>query len=42
VQQYLNGYFEAMQTIKIRLYWGDVRDFAQELRDRWRAFADGR
>jgi hypothetical protein len=30
-----------MQTIKVRLYWGDVRDFARELHDRWEQF-DGR
>jgi len=37
-QQYLNGYFEQIQTIKVRLYWGDVRDFARELHERWDAF----
>lgn len=41
VQGYLNSYFEQMQTIKVRLYWGDVRDFARELHDRWEQF-DGR
>lgn len=38
VQRYLNRYFEEIQTIRVRLYWGDVRDFARELRQRWEAF----
>jgi hypothetical protein len=37
-QEYLNGYFEQIQTIKVRLFWGDVRDFARELRERREAF----
>ena len=40
-QEYLNGYFEQIQTIKVRLYWGDARDFARELRERWEAFRAG-
>ena len=40
-QTYLNGYFEQIQTIKVRLYWGDARDFARELRERWEAFRAG-
>ena len=34
-QRYLNGYFEQIQTIKVRLYWGDARDFSRELSERW-------
>ncbi len=41
VQAYLSSYFEQMQTIKVRLYWGDARDFARELHERWEQF-DGR
>ena len=33
-QEYLNGYFKQIQTIKVRLYWGDARSFARELRER--------
>jgi hypothetical protein len=38
VQGYLSSYFEQMQTIKVRLYWGDARDFARELHERWEQF----
>jgi SIR2-like domain len=37
-QQYLNSYFEKIQTIKVRMYWGDAREFARELRERWETF----
>jgi hypothetical protein len=37
-QEYLNGYFEQIQTIKVRLFWGDVRDFSRELRQRLEDF----
>jgi hypothetical protein len=37
-QHYLNSYFEKIQTIKVRMYWGDARDFSRELRERWEAF----
>jgi hypothetical protein len=37
-QRYLNGYFQKIQRIKVRLFWGDVRDFSRELRQRWEAF----
>lgn len=32
---YLNQYFEKIQRIKVRVYWGDVRKFSQALRERW-------
>ena len=35
VQKYLIDYFE---DIKVRVYWGTAREFAAELRDRWRRF----
>jgi hypothetical protein len=37
-QQYLSSYFEKLQTIKVRMYWGDARDFSRELGERWEAF----
>jgi len=37
-QRYLNQYLEKIQRIKVRIYWGDVRKFARELRERWEAF----
>ena len=37
-QQYLSSYFEKIQTIKVRMYWGDARDFSRELRQRWEDF----
>jgi SIR2-like protein len=37
-QTYLNSYFEKIQTIKVRLFWGDVRDFSRELRQRLEDF----
>jgi hypothetical protein len=38
-QTYLDKYFGAM---KVRVYWGDAREFVRDLRDRWRAAGDGR
>jgi SIR2-like protein len=35
VQKYLTDYFE---DIKVRVYWGTAREFATELRERWRRF----
>jgi hypothetical protein len=37
-QEYLSRYFEKIQKITVRVYWGDVRDFSLELRQRWEAF----
>jgi hypothetical protein len=34
--RYLDKY--TMNMFKVRVYWGDVNDFAQELRDRWDNF----
>jgi hypothetical protein len=39
-QQYLSSYFEKIQTIKVRMYWGDARDFSRELGERWNAFRE--
>ena len=39
-QEYLNGYFEQIQTIKVRLYWA-TRAPSRELRERWEAFRAG-
>jgi hypothetical protein len=33
-EQYLNSYFSKLD---IRVYWGDARDFARELREHWEA-----
>jgi hypothetical protein len=41
-QEYLNGYLEKIHTIKVRLYWGDARDFARELRERRAEFRAAR
>jgi hypothetical protein len=38
-QTYRDKYFGAM---KVRVYWGDAREFVRDLRDRWRAAGDGR
>jgi hypothetical protein len=37
--RYLNAYFETIQTIKVRVYWGHADDFGVELSDRWQAFS---
>ena len=39
--KYLDQYFDKIQQIQVRVYWGDIREFAQELRERWEAFSDG-
>jgi hypothetical protein len=36
-QRYLDQYFDEIQKIQVRIYWGDVRKFARELRERWEA-----
>jgi len=38
-QGYLTDYFE---DIKVRVYWGTAREFAAELRERWRKFCHDR
>ncbi|GIK76023.1 MAG: hypothetical protein BroJett021_50110 [Chloroflexota bacterium] len=35
---YLNKYFDQLQQIRVSIYWGDVREFALELRQRWEKF----
>jgi hypothetical protein len=37
-QEYLDRYFD---ELKIRVYWGTCREFAEELRKRWEAFDRG-
>ena len=32
---YLNVYFEKIQKIRMRVYWGDIKEFTSELRQRW-------
>lgn len=34
-QAYLEKYLSQIQQIKVCVYWGDVKDFTQELRRRW-------
>lgn len=34
-QAYLEKYFSQIQRLKVCVYWGDVKDFTQELRQRW-------
>jgi hypothetical protein len=34
-QEYLDKYFERIQKIQVRIFWGDARDFVRELRSRW-------
>lgn len=38
-QNYLDKYFKTIQQIKVRVYWGDIKDFTKELRERWEKFA---
>ncbi len=40
-QRYLDRYFEKIQKIKVRVYWGDVKDFSIELRKRWEVYSNG-
>lgn len=37
-EEYLEKYLETIHLIKLRVYWGNVKDFAYELRDRWENF----
>lgn len=39
-QHYLDTYFETIQKIKVRVYWGDIREFTVELRQRWEKFSN--
>lgn len=36
---YLDQYFDQIQRIKVNVYWGDARQFAGELRERWESGA---
>jgi hypothetical protein len=36
-QHYLESYFDEIQQIKVRIYWGDAERFACELSERWKA-----
>ncbi len=36
-QDYLQKYFGKLQGLMLTVYWGDVGDFAEELRQRWEA-----
>ena len=37
-QEYLNDYFATIQQIKVKVYWGDIKEFSTELRWRWEKF----
>ena len=37
-QQYMDRYFEKIHKIKVRVYWGDIKEFCKELRERWERF----
>jgi len=37
-QQYIQGYFEQKEGVRIKVYWGDTREFTMELRQRWEDF----
>lgn len=39
-QHYLDTYFEKIQKIKVRVYWGDIKEFTSELRQRWEKFSN--
>lgn len=39
-QHYLDTYFEKIQKIKVRVYWGDIKEFTAELRQRWEKFTN--
>lgn len=41
-QHYLNAYFEKIQQIPVRVYWGTAAEFAAELRARWETLKVGR
>ena len=40
-QNYLDTYFEKIQQVKVRVYWGDIKEFTTELRQRWEDFSNG-
>jgi hypothetical protein len=40
-QKYLDTYFEKIQQVKVRVYWGDIKEFTTELRQRWEEFSNG-
>jgi hypothetical protein len=40
-QNYLDTYFEKIQKIKVRVFWGDIKEFTLELRQRWEKFNNG-
>ena len=40
-QRYLDTYFEKIQQVKVRVYWGDIKEFVTELRQRWEVFSNG-
>jgi len=37
-QEYLNTYFAKIQQIKVKVFWGDIKEFTGELRQRWDNF----
>jgi len=37
-QQYLDKYFAKIQKIKVKVFWGDIKDFTAELRKQWEEF----
>jgi hypothetical protein len=39
-QKYLDKYFPKIQKIKVRVYWGDIKEFTAELRQRWEKFTN--
>ncbi len=36
-QRYLDRYFDKIQKIQVRIYWGDAKEFSGRLRQRWEA-----
>ena len=38
-KRYLDLYFEKIHKIKVRVYWGDIKEFCLELRERWEKVA---
>ncbi|MBN1286674.1 MAG: SIR2 family protein [Anaerolineae bacterium] len=39
--EYFEAYFENFADLRVRVYWGTVEEFAEELDDRWREYQDG-
>lgn len=37
-REYLNRYFEKVEKIRVRVFWGKASEFAEELRLRWEEF----